>query len=69
MTFDEIKKGQRVRIVTVSPKHRASGTVWDKEIIEFPSRTVERVYVNTDRNSRRLCNPSILEEIKNGNGK
>lgn len=61
MTFDEIENGQRVNIITRNPKYRATGTVVNKEIIQFPNRTVERVYVDTDRKHRRLCSPTVLE--------
>lgn len=64
MTYDEVQEGQTVRIMTRTPKYRINGVVWAKEKITAGERTVERVYVDTERpRSRRLCHPSILEPV------
>lgn len=63
MNYEEITDGQRVRIVTRDPRFRNNGTVVAKEIQTVAGKDKYVVYVDDDRNRRRLCAPSVLEPI------
>jgi hypothetical protein len=63
MDYDKIEKGMEVRIVVPNPKFCRNGIVADKQIVTYGDKEVERVYVDTEDRGRRLCAPSVLEQV------
>jgi 5S rRNA maturation endonuclease (ribonuclease M5) len=64
MLYDEIKEGMAVRIVVPTPRNCGHGVVKAKEIQTVAGKRKEVIFVDDDRRGRRLCAPSVLQEIK-----
>jgi hypothetical protein len=58
MRYEDITVGQKVKIVV--PHRSAVGTVKRKAIERKAGRLVERVYIDTERGTRRVCDPGVL---------